>query len=367
MPGRCAIVARASPLAFFLVACATFAAPGYRGPQSDHFDGKRFHNEEPFVEQSPAALLRWRLDRHRGRWPGGSKSLLLPATDRIGPGRVRVTMINHATVLIQMDSVNILTDPVWSDRLGPVEQRGTRRHRPPGMHFADLPSIDVVLLSHNHYDHMDVPTLRRLAERFHPRIITGLGNTTFLTQELVPGSQDVDWWQTVQLPHGVRVTFVPAQHWSGRGLTDHCRTLWGGFVIEGDGGVVYFAGDTGWGRFFEQIHERWPTISVALLPVAPFRPRWYMHRKHMSPGDAIRAAEVLGAEESIPIHWGTFDLGDDGETEAADSLRSELGAGGTSSRRFVVLANGERHSLGLADRAISMDPDSAGDRKGARW
>ncbi len=214
-----------------VAACAAATFPGYRGPRSNHFDGAHFQNEEPFEEQSPSELARWLLSRHRGAWPdSGAVPRPAPAARVVG-GRPRVTMVNHSSLLVQMDSLNILTDPVWSGRVGVEGEVGVRRHRPPGIPFDSLPPIDIVLLSHDHYDHMDLPSLLRLQRRFHPRIITGLGNPGYLASQGVTGAEPLDWWQSASIAPGVQVTAVPARHWSGRTLSDHRERLWEGFVI----------------------------------------------------------------------------------------------------------------------------------------
>ena len=345
--GRKAIVVGAALLA----ACSAAVLPFYRGPRTDHFDGRRFYNEEPFEEQQPSELARWQLTRHRGEWPdsGAIEEPAPPA--RVGAGVVRVTMVNHATVLLQMDSLNILTDPVWSPKVGYEGQLGVRRHRPPGIPFDSLPHIDVVLISHDHYDHMDIPSLRRLQQRYHPRIITGLGNPGYLATQGVRGAEQLDWWQSAPLERGVRVTAVPARHWSGRTLTDRYERLWEGFVIEGAHDTVYFAGDTGLGRMYRELHEHWARFTLALLPVSPFRPRWYMARKHLGPDDAVHVAMETRSAMIIPIHWGTFELGDDGESEAVDTLRAIVAALPARCRpRLAVLRNGEHAEIVAAER-----------------
>jgi L-ascorbate metabolism protein UlaG (beta-lactamase superfamily) len=348
--GRIAIVTGAA----FLAACTAAVLPYYRGPRTDHFDGRHFFNEEPFEEQKPSELARWQLSRHRGKWPD-SAAIAAPAPPaRVGGGMLRVTMVNHATVLLQMDSLNILTDPVWSDRVGLEGQFGVGRHRPPGIPFDSLPYIDVVLISHDHYDHMDLPSLRRLQERYHPRVITGLGNPGYLATQGIQGAEQLDWWQSASLAHDVRLTAVPARHWSGRTLSDRYERLWEGFVIEGARDTVYFAGDTGWGRMYRELHARWSHFTVALLPVAPFRPRWYMARKHLSPDDAVRVAIETRSAMVVPIHWGTFELGDDGESEAVDTLRAVVSALPDRCRpRLAVLRNGE-HAEVVADERDSL-------------
>lgn len=345
--GKLAIVIGAAALA----ACTAAVLPFYRGPRSDHFDGRHFFNEEPFEEQQPSELARWQLARHRGAWPD-SDAVAEPAPPaRVGSGMLRVTMVNHATVLIQMDSLNILTDPVWSPKVGYEGQLGVRRHRPPGIPFDSLPRIDIVLISHDHYDHMDLPSLLRLQRRYHPRIITGLGNPGYLATQGVQGAEQIDWWQSASLSDAVRVTAVPARHWSGRSLTDRYERLWEGFVIEGPRDTVYFAGDTGWGRMYRELHARWSRFTLALLPVAPFRPRWYMARKHLGPNDAVRAAIETRSATVIPIHWGTFELGDDGESEAVDTLRAAVSALPPRCRpRLFVLRNGEHAEWADAGR-----------------
>jgi len=325
-----------------LAACAAATLPNYRGPRTDHFDGRHFFNEEPFEEQSPSELARWQLSRHRGAWPD-SGAVAAPAPPaRVGGGMLRVTMVNHATVLLQLDSLNILTDPVWSDRVGLEGEVGVRRHRAPGIAFDSLPPIDIVLLSHDHYDHMDLPTLMRLQRRFHPRIVTGLGNPGYLATQGVRGAEQLDWWQSASLGRGVSVMAVPARHWSGRTLSDRYQRLWEGFVIQGRRDTVYFAGDTGWGRMYRELHARWSRFTLSLLPIAPFRPRWYMARKHLSPDDAVRVAQLTRSGTTIPIHWGTFELGDDGESEAADTLAAAVAKTPRQCRPHVVLLrNGE--------------------------
>ena len=304
-----------------------FAAPKYRGPRSDHFDGRRFLNLKPTRHASFFDLMRWLLNRDHGPWEKWRE--IAPSVPPKRSDALRVTWVNHATFLIQVANVNILTDPIWSKRCSPVQWAGPRRRHAPGIRFEDLPPIDAVLISHNHYDHLDVGTLRRL-----PRAQTfvALGNAAF-----VKGATDLDWWQSAPIANGVRVTCVPAQHFSSRGITDRDANLWCGFVLETPRGAVYFAGDTGWGPHFGMIRERFGPMRLALLPIGAYRPEWFMCPVHISPRDAVRAAEMLEAEVSVPMHYYTFDLGDDGQDEPADVLRSCLGEGGP---HFEILRPG---------------------------
>src|SRR5437762_1303468 len=240
---------------------AIFAAPRYQGPPSDHFNGQRFFNADPGW-QSERSFLKWMLNRERGRWPSWVDMEPGPKpAERVED--LRVTFINHATTLIQIAGVNILTDPIWSERTSPVSLIGPRRHRPPGIRFDDLPPIDLVLVSHNHYDHLDVPTLLRLQGRAESpsHIITPLGNGRLMARFGIRNVTELDWWQREG-----NVTLVPARHFSARAISDRNRNLWGGFVIHGEKGNVYFAGDTGWGPHFADIGERFAPIRLALLP-----------------------------------------------------------------------------------------------------
>lgn len=327
-------------LAFAITGCGRSIAPAYHGAVSDHFDGKRFFNYERTPErQLEDAIRREEPGRHRGHWDDWQETPTDTPPPRVAGGELRVTFVNHATVLVQTERMNVLIDPVWSERVSPFAWYGPKRHRPPGIQFDDLPPIDLVLLSHNHYDHMDLPTLHRLVTKFHPRIVTGLGNTAFLSKNGITGSEDIDWWQAVAVAPGVRLTGVPARHWSARALNDVDRTLWLGFVLETPAGRIYFAGDTGYGQFFALIHERFPSFRLGLLPIAPARPRDTMAPRHMSAGDAVRAAELLHVATSIAIHYGTFQQGEDGQNEPVDSLTHALAA--QPSLKFFALRNGE--------------------------
>lgn len=329
--------------ALLLAGCATAGAARYRGPPSDHFDGRRFHNPARLEDNQLADAARIGLHTiagTRGAWPAWEETPTDTPPPRVGGGRLRVTFVNHATVLLQFDSLNVLTDPVWAERVSPVRWFGPKRHRPPGIRFDDLPPIDVVVISHNHYDHMDLDALRRLAARFHPRIVTGLGNAAYLAKHGVAGAVDIDWWQSVPLGPTVRLTGVPAQHWSARSLSDQWRTLWLGFVIEAPSGSVYYAGDTGFADVFTEIRERFGALRLAVLPIAPARPRRSMAARHTSAGDAVRADSVLGASTALAVHFGTFRQGDDGQREPVDSLEAALAAR-PCARRFWALRNGE--------------------------
>ncbi|HSB36059.1 MAG TPA: MBL fold metallo-hydrolase [Thermoanaerobaculia bacterium] len=326
-------------LAATLLALGGTSSDWYRGPVSDHFDGKRFHNLEP-IPLGFGDRIHREFTKHRGPWRDFTPGV--PAgcpEDRVGDGRIRVTWVNHATVLIQMDGVNILTDPTWSERSYPLI--GPKRRRPPGIDFDRLPPVDVVLVSHDHHDHMDLPTLRRLSASHGPAIYTGLGNGAFLAVNGIPGAHDLDWWQSVSIAPGLVVTAVPARHTSGRGPFPDYLRLWCGFVVSGASGSAYFAGDTGQGNHFVAIGARFPDLRVALLPIGGYQPPWYMADRHLGPQTALRAFSDLGAGTMVPIHYGTFPQSDDAEAEPLETLRRALAASPEPKPRVEVVSPGE--------------------------
>jgi L-ascorbate metabolism protein UlaG (beta-lactamase superfamily) len=315
------------------------SAPRYRGPVSDHFDGRRFHNfaAEP---RGFAGILRWAATRRRGVWRRRREEPLGAAPPR-RVADLRVTFVNHATVLIQTAGRNILTDPVWSERASPVSWAGPRRVRPPGIRFDDLPQIDAVLISHNHYDHLDLETLARLSRRDRPWIVAGLGVRALLARHGIENGTELDWWQSADLSRGLSVTSVPAQHFSGRGFTDRNATLWTGFVLSGAAGDVFFAGDTGYGPHFVAIRERFPRLRLAILPIGAYRPEWFMGPVHVDPAQALQAFRDLAAGTGLGMHFGTFELTDEGEEEPPREIARLIEAAPEPKPRFWVLGFGE--------------------------
>ena len=312
-----------------LLAALGGCAPLYQGPVTEHFDGSRFSNQ-PGVPSRPSFFeaLKWNLSRRAGPpWPGFVDAPPgPPPPERVAD--LRVTFIGHATVLIQQDGLNLLVDPVWSSRIGPVSWLGSKRQRPPGLRFEDLPPIDVVLISHDHFDHLDLPTLRRLAAAFPQlTVVTGLGNGAFLKANGIRVHiAELDWWQAITVGP-LDIVATPAAHWSMRNpLFGPNRTLWAGFVLKGPAGLVYYAGDTGWGPHFAQVRERFGPTRLALLPIGAYKPEWFMQAQHMGPQEALEAARVLEASVSIGLHFGTFNLADDGPREAPDALAKLRGS-----------------------------------------
>jgi L-ascorbate metabolism protein UlaG (beta-lactamase superfamily) len=240
-----------------------------------------------------------------------------------------------------VDGLNLLVDPIWSERASPVSWTGPRRVRPPGIQLEDLPPLDAILISHNHYDHLDKLTLRRLGVLRPAATFAGLGNGKVLRALGLQGVTELDWWQGVQLSPEVRLVFVPARHFSSRGLLDRNRSLWGGFMVQGPGGTVYIAGDTGFGAHFAEIRRRFGPVRLAVLPIGAFRPRWLMGQAHLSPEDAVRALQELQGGTGLAVHHGTFALADDGQDEPVEELVKAMARDQIGASRFWVLQAGE--------------------------
>ncbi len=321
-----------------------FGAPAYHGAKSPHFDGEEFFNTPRLALPGLGKMLKWKLGGHDIPWTQAQAEVSTTKPEAAPQAAIRATFINHATVLLQLDGWNVLTDPVWSERVGPVSWVGPKRQRAPGVRFQDLPRIDAVLISHSHYDHCDVPTLLRLQEAHHPRVFGGLGSAAMLAEHGVTNVTDMDWWQTIALKAAGRPTltlgFAPAQHWSNRSFTDVNRVLWGSYSVRTTRKYVYFAGDTGWGPHFSAIRAAWGEPDLALLPIGAYEPRWFMHAQHIGPDQAVAAHQELRARRSMAIHWLTFDQSDEGQYQPAGELGVALAAAGLSPKDFVAVENG---------------------------
>ena len=324
-----------------------------------NFDGVRFRNLVP-RRHGWLAALRWMLTRHHGPWRGHPEAQPGPRPPRSSDG-LRVTFVNHSTFLLQLSGINLLTDPTWSDRASPVNWAGPRRFRPPGIRFEDLPPIDLVLLSHDHYDHMDFPTLRRLQERHKCTIYAGLKNAGLMAKHGIRNVAELDWWQETTACRDLWITAVPAQHFSGRALFDRDRRLWCGFVVQTDDICIYFAGDTAGGPHIAQIAEKFPQIDLAILPIGAYKPEWFMGEVHMSPEQAVAAHLELGARTSIACHFGTFDLADDGEDEPVQALQQTLRIADLADTKFCTLAFGEAMEIPRCTLSVNQREEIVGD------
>jgi len=319
--------------------------PYYDGPVSDHFDGVNFFNPGGNPPKGFVDLLKWQLGGGRKKWPESYPS---PFSDK-PPARVdgedlRVSFVGHATVLLQTAGLNILTDPVWAERTSPVSFAGPKRVNAPGIEFDSLPKIDVVLLSHNHYDHLDLDTLSKLQKRDNPLIVTPLGNDTILKSHDANLNVAVgDWGDTIRLSDEVKVTFEPMHHWSARGMGDRRNALWAAFVLQGPMGRVYHVGDTGFhdGINYRAAQEKYGGFRLAILPFGAYEPRDFMKFQHQNPDEAVQGHLLCGADMTLGHHWGTVQLTNESIEDQIEALDAALEKHDVSPEIFRRLQPGQ--------------------------
>lgn len=282
-------------------------------PITDHFDGKRFYHEGLNADKNPFVLLKWNLNRPDAVYPEWTENQFQPQLNlQLKSNEVAVTFVNHSTFLIQINGLNFLTDPVWAERVSPFSFVGPKRVRPPGIKFENLPKIDFVLVSHNHYDHMDIETLKKIHDRDKSVFYMPLANSIYF--EHVKNMQiiELDWWDSHQFNSKFKITLVPAQHWSARGLTDRRKALWGGFVVETENKKIFFAGDTGYSdKIFKKIGEKFKSIDLSFIPIGAYEPRWFMKSYHNNPDEAVLIHQDIKSKQSIGMHFGCFRLSDE--------------------------------------------------------
>ncbi len=330
---------------FLLMACHHSSYP-----VSDHYNGKQFFNpwQGGPIQKSFGDLIKWQMQKPKVEeidWIDDVRSVQAPTID--GQQDLVMTMINHASFLIQYPQLTLITDPFFSERASPVTWAGPKRKRAPGIKLEDLPPIDVILISHNHYDHMDIASLRELVARFNPRIYVPLGNKAFLSDIGSDKIHELDWWDSVDLGLSFRLHLVPAQHWSSRMPWDRNQALWGGFVLEQAQHRLYFAGDTGYGPHFQAIRERLGSMHVSLIPIGAYEPRWFMKEQHTNPAEAVQAHIELGSRQSFGIHWGTLKLTDEDMEAPARELAQSLSQAGLAPEVFQAARNGQSWTLPL--------------------
>lgn len=257
----------------------------------------------------------------------------------VGADVTALTWVGHATYVLRMEGMHVLIDPVWSHKIPGVRRRMT----PPGVALSELPAVDAVLVSHNHYDHLDAPTMARLPRDTPMLVPRGLGN--WFTRRRFTRVTELDWWESAQVG-SLRFDFVPAHHWSKRTLWDTCRSLWGGWVVTGsDGTRLFHAGDSGYGPYFAEIGRRYPGIDIAMLPIGAYEPRWFMRSVHMNPEEAVQATADLGAARLASMHWGTFALTSEPPTEPLTRVRKAWREAGRDPAQLWDLLVGETQVL----------------------
>jgi len=325
----------------------SISSPKYSGPRTDHFNGKTFENPGDVKAKGLTDVIKWASNRKRQPWIVEKEPYIGPEPAGQVKAGIKITFVNHSTFLIQANGMNILTDPVWSDRTSPFRFAGPKRMRPPGITFEDLPKIDLVIISHNHYDHLDVSTMRDLIKHHNPGIITPLGVGEFVRKMGTDNVEDLDWWQEQVISDDMNIVCVPAQHFSGRGTFDRDATLWCGYIIQSKSGNIYFAGDSGYGDFFKLIGRKYGKMKVSMIPIGAYLPQWFMSPIHISPEEAVKVHQDVNSEISIAMHYGTFPLADDGQQQPILDLKDAINRSGLNKDEFVLLDEGK--SLVLKD------------------
>lgn len=325
-----------------------------------HRNGSFQNSHGDFEPRSLAEVIRWKWSAaRRGLPPRPSAPIPTQAADlgfirgNVGGAQApAVTWVGHATALAQLGGLSLLTDPIFSERASPLSFAGPRREQPPGIALHELPAIDIVLVSHNHYDHLDLPSCRALAAQpgGGPVFVVPLGLAAWFQARGIARIVELDWWQSYRI-RGVDVFLVPAQHWSARGLGDRMKTLWGGFAVFAPDCQLFFAGDTGYSRDFVDIRRHFAArqqdggFDIALIPIGAYEPRWFMSNQHVNVEEALKIHADLGAKRSLGVHWGTFELTDEALDEPPRQLERQREALGLSTTDFFTLAIGETRRI----------------------
>jgi L-ascorbate metabolism protein UlaG (beta-lactamase superfamily) len=311
---------------------------------SDHHNGQHFFDPDGAPPKSLRDLWKWRRSGTRQQWPKWAPSPFADMPPERVTSGIRFSFVGHASWLIQTGGQNILVDPVWSERASPFTFAGPKRVNDPGVAFDALPPIDTVLVSHGHYDHLDLATLSRLTRKFSPRVITPLGNDqTMKARDQKIRAEAFDWHDRVELGDGLAATLVPTRHWSARGLRDRNKCLWASFVLETSAGKIYVVCDSGYGtgKHFRNVRDNHGALRAALLPIGAYEPRWFMKDQHMNPSDAVKALADCGAELALAHHHGTFQLTDEAIDAPERELYAALGEAQMSREKFRVLKPGQ--------------------------
>jgi len=259
---------------------------------------------------------------------------------RSNPGADTLTWVGHSTLLVQLDGVNVLTDPHWSNRASPVGFAGPKRVTPPGLQFEDLPPIHIVLISHDHYDHLDEATVKRLARAHQPLFLVPLGLRAWFAEIGITTVEELDWWQG-RAVSGLTLTSVPAQHFSGRTPWDRNRRLWSGWTLAGRAKRLYVAGDTAYYGGLKEIGARLGPFDVAAIPIGAYQPPVIMKSGHTTPEEALRVLADVRGLHLVPVHWGTFDLAEEPLEEPPARLLAEARRLDLDAKRVWVLKHGE--------------------------
>lgn len=315
---------------------------------SDHYDGNEFHNIKPVDSPSFLFVANHILFGRSKDWvyndlASDDQAIKNKSNRKINSLRdekLAIHWVGHASMLIQIGGKNILTDPVWSYVVGPFSFFGPTRAQKPGIEFQDLPSIDYVLLSHDHFDHTDIPTLKRLKKSFNPKFLVPLGMKELLEANEISNTFELDWWDEIKINENMKVYLTPAQHNAGRSLFDRNKRLWGSFVLEYKGYRVFFGGDTAYSDHFKKIKERIGKIHISILPIGAYEPREEMKKFHISPEEAVQAYLDMGSDYFIPIHFSTFNLAAESQKQPLEDLYKAMEKKGISKNSILFQSIG---------------------------
>jgi N-acyl-phosphatidylethanolamine-hydrolysing phospholipase D len=367
----------------YLMGCAAYANPYYNAAKPHHTPEGFKNNYIASATKGGAAFFRWQVERLRGGFPKPPETLTPQVradlefikanaiktgfSDKRANLRVdasfappdmmqpAITWVGHATMLVQASGVNVLTDPMFSQRASPVQFSGPKRAQPPGIALADLPRIDVVLISHNHYDHLDLDSVKALAQQAGgaPVFIVPLGIKVWFSKLGITTVKELDWWDSV-VEKGVEFNLTPVQHWSARSLGDRTQTLWGGWAVFGTYFHWYYSGDTGYSKDFFDTQQRFASrqtavlgggFDIALIAVGAYEPRWFMEDQHLNPAEAVQVHKDLKAKRSVGVHWGTFELTDESLDQPPKELAAARKEQGVDEDDFFLLSIGQTRKL----------------------
>jgi N-acyl-phosphatidylethanolamine-hydrolysing phospholipase D len=368
--------------AAFLIGCAAPVNPHYNAAKPHHTPEGFKNNYIASATKGGAAFFRWQIERLRGGYPkapevptpvvkadlGFIKANALKSGPTDSASRVAdtlsaplatmqpaITWVGHATMLVQASGLNVLTDPIFSQRASPVQFSGPKRAQPPGIALVDLPRIDVVLISHSHYDHLDLNSVKALAQQEggSPLFIVPLGLKEWFLKQGITMVKELDWWDNV-MEKGVEFNLTPVQHWSARSLGDRSQTLWGGWSVFGADFHWYYSGDTGYSKDFADTQQRFAPrqtaaqgggFDIALIAVGAYEPRWFMQDQHLNPVDAVQVHKDLKAKRSVGVHWGTFELTDESLDQPPKDLAAARKEQGVDENDFFLLSVGQTRTL----------------------
>ena len=305
--------------------------------KNNNFDGERYFHPWPELAKNLLTVLKWQWTSKKKPWPKQIQNKSAPEfAKNLKAQDIEITFINHATVYFRHAGLSFITDPHWGLRASPITFAGPKRVRAAGAKIEGLPALDYVLVSHNHYDHLDIPSLKKLNSIYNPKFLIPKGDAKLMTEAGILNFIELDWWDEVDLPNDCKIIFVPVKHWSARNLSDRNKSLWGGFIIQSPDKNIFFAGDTGYCDIFKTLSDKYGFFDVALLPIGAYEPRWFMKDAHMNPQEAVQAHQDLKSKFSMAIHFGLWQLTDEAMEQPAIDLELSLKQSQIPAEKFFI-------------------------------